>query len=118
MTKANSTETATETLTKMLDTASATDSRGRLITVNRLNALQFYRLTKAMGVNSSNPASMDLAVLVSSVKKIDATHVAPPSSEAEIEFLIQQLDFDGIAAVGEALKKLGEQDSSVDASKN
>jgi hypothetical protein len=99
------------------ETASHTDARGRLITVNRLNALQFYRLTKAMGVNANNPATMDLAVIASSVKKIDATDIAMPSTEREVEFLIQQLDFDGIAAAGEALKNLS-ADGNLDAAKN
>jgi hypothetical protein len=115
--KANS-ETPTETVAKT-DTASHLDAKGRLITVNRLNALQFYRLAKAMAENSTNPAAMDLAIIVSSVKKIDATDIAMPSTEREVEFLIQQLDFDGIAAAGEALKKLGKTDiADIDAAKN
>jgi YD repeat-containing protein len=120
MSKAKSVrETPTETLAKMIDTASEYDARGRLITVNRLNALQFYRLTKAMGVTASNPASMDLAILASSVKKIDATDIAMPLTEREVEFLIQQLDFDGIAAAGEALKKLSaDPEAEIEAAKN
>ncbi len=89
-------------------TESQHDARGRLITVNRLNALQFYRLTKAMGATASNPGAMDLATLASSVRRIDALDIAIPANEREVEFLIQQLDFDGLAAAGEALKKLGE----------
>jgi hypothetical protein len=100
-------ETPTETIAKIPDTASHLDARGRRITVNRMNALQFYRLTKVMGMDASNAAAMDLAVIASSVKKIDATDIAMPSTERDVEFLIQQLDFDGIAAAGEALKKLG-----------
>jgi hypothetical protein len=119
MPKGKNTETPTETIAKIADTASHLDAKGRLITVNRLNALQFYRLAKAMAENSTNPAAMDLAIIVSSVKKIDATDIAMPSTEREVEFLIQQLDFDGIAAAGEALKKLGKTDSEdIDAAKN
>ena len=81
-------ETPTEVLSKMIDTANAYDERGRLITVNRLNALQFYRLTKAMGATANNPAAMDLAVIASSVTKIDATNIAVPATEREVEFLI------------------------------
>lgn len=111
-------ETPTETIAK-IDTASHLDARNRLITVNRLNALQFYRLTKVMTENSSNKAAMDLAIIASSVKKIDATDIAMPSTEREVEFLIQQLDFDGLAAAGEALKKLGETEAGdIDAAKN
>ena len=112
-------ETPTEVLSKMIDTANAYDERGRLITVNRLNALQFYRLTKAMGATANNPAAMDLAVIASSVTKIDATNIAVPATEREVEFLIQQLDFDGLNAAGEALKKLSKEDeAAIDAAKN
>ena len=99
--------------------ATQTDARGRLITVNRLNALQYYRLTKAMGLTANNPASMDLAVIASSVRRIDAMDVAMPLSEREVEFLMQQLDFDGLAAAGEALKKLSVNiEDGIDAAKN
>jgi hypothetical protein len=114
-------ETATETLAKMAETAQHMDVRGRVISVKRLNALQFYQLTKAMGAAASNPASMDLAILASSVCRIDTQLFAPPRTERDVEFLIQQLDFDGIAAAGEALKKLsGEEsgDAEVESAKN
>ena len=115
------TETPSETVAKTaLSTASHLDARGRLITVNRLNALQFYRMTKTMGgTNSINAATMDLAVIASSVKKIDATDIAFPGTEREVEFLIQQLDFDGLAAAGEALKKLSiNPEDGTEAAKN
>ena len=119
MSKAKAPETTTEALADMVDSASHLDARGRLITVNRLSALQFYRLTKVMGAASSNVASMDLAAIASAVKKIDAAPVAFPSNEREVEFLIQQLDFDGLAAAGEALGKLNEQEAAgVEAAKN
>jgi hypothetical protein len=106
MSKAKAPATPTENLAAMIDTAHHTDARGRVITVSRLNALQFYRLTKAMGATANNPAAMDLAMIVAAVRKINATDMAIPASELEVEFLIQELDFDGIAAAGEALKKL------------
>lgn len=111
-------ETATEAMAKMADTAMHTDARGRVITVKRLNALQFYRLTKAMGQAASNEASMDLAILASSVTRINATNFAPPATERDVEYLIQQLDFDGIAAAGEALKTLSEDQGAIEAAKN
>lgn len=102
------------------DTAQAMDARGRLITVKRLNALQYYRLNKALGAAAAtNPATMDLAVMVSAVSRIDAEDIAFPASERDIEFLIQKLDFEGIAAVGEALKRLDDHiDAEIDAAKN
>lgn len=105
------TQTPTATLAKaaQAETASATDAKGRIITVGHLNALQYYRLTKALGATANNPASMDLAVIVASVRKIDQLDVAIPATEREVEFLMQQLDFDGLSAAGEALKQLGEK---------
>lgn len=98
---------------------SAMDSKGRLITVKRLDALNFYRLTKVMGALSNNSATMEMATLASSVTKIDATPVAPPSTEREIEALINRLDFEGIAAAGEALGKLvAKDDEATEVAKN
>lgn len=109
MSKAKSVaEVPAESLTKTADVATAYDSKGRLIAVKRLNALQFYRLTKAMGASSSNASAMDLATIASSVTKIDAENIAMPSTESDVEFLIQQLDFEGLTAAGEALKSLAE----------
>lgn len=98
---------------------SAMDSKGRLITVKRLDALNFYRLTKIMGAASSNAATMDMAILASSVIKIDGAPVTPPSTEREIEALIKRLDFEGIAAAGEALGKLVAKDGeAIEVAKN
>jgi hypothetical protein len=110
-------ETPSKSLTATVS-ASHLDARNRLITVRRLNALQFYRLTKALGATASNPAAMDLAMVACTVFKIDATPIALPANEREVEFLIQQLDFDGIAAAGEALKKLSGDELESDAAKN
>jgi hypothetical protein len=99
-------------------TTTVTDSRGRAITVHRLNALAFYRLSKAMGPTASNAAAMDLATLASSVTEIDGDSVAPPSTERELEFLMQRLDFDGLAAVGEGLKQLSAGKDDGDVAKN
>jgi hypothetical protein len=101
------------------ETASATDARGRVITVHRLNALQYYRLTKAMGATASNAATMDLAVIASSVKAIDDEDILSPGSELQIEHLMQRLDFDGLSAAGEALKSLStSEDDGTEAAKN
>jgi hypothetical protein len=101
------------------ETASATDTRGRVITVHRLNALAYYRLTKTMGATASNPASMDLAVIASSVKAIDDEDILSPVSELQVEHLMQRLDFDGLSAAGEALRQLNaREDDGTEAAKN
>ena len=77
------TDTPTNTMSPAATIAAAndrvlvTDKRGRVIIVRKLNALQFYNLTKAMGA-SANPATTDLAVIASSVMRIDTTDFAPP----------------------------------------
>lgn len=96
-------EVPSETVVKA-DTASHTDERGRLITVKRLNALQYWRLLKALG--GSNEASFEMAMIVAQVIKINTTALPFPTKESDIEFAIQQLDFDGLNAAGVAIAKL------------
>jgi hypothetical protein len=106
MSKAKGEQTPTESVASVQDTASQLDARGRRITVKRLNALDYYRLTKVMGRAASNEATMGMAMLAVTVRRIDTQDIAMPASEKDVEFLMQQLDFDGIAAAGEALKQL------------
>lgn len=118
MSKAKSEQTPSEVVAATVQTASHIDAKGRRITVKRLNALQLYRLAKLPGA-SSNPAAQDMATIVCTVTKIDAEPVAFPTNERDVEFLIQRLDFEGIAAAAEALKKLSEgDDAEMDAAKN
>lgn len=123
MTEGNA-ETPTQTLAKTgKQVASHPDGRGRLITVSTLTALEYYRFTKAMGSSASNPATMDFAAIAATVRKIDAIDYTIPATERDVEFIIQQLDFDGIAAAGLALAKLNDSTGAdgkdeLDASKN
>jgi len=96
-----------------------TDARGRVIAVRKLNALQVYRLTKAMGASASNPRAMDLAVIASSVSRIDTLDFAFPARESDVEFLIQKLDFEGLEAAGKGLQQFTEDTGDgVEAAKN
>src|SRR5882762_3988978 len=90
-------ELAAAALTKVL----VTDSRGRIIAIHKLTALNYYQLVRAMGESASNPALMDLAVTAASVRRIDTMDLALPHNEREVEFVIAQLDFDGVKAAGE-----------------
>ena len=110
-------ETPSQIIASGNDIATATDAKGRVITVKRLNALQYYRLTKAMGMTAANPTTMDLAVIASSVQAIDDDVIIPPGSELQVEHLMQRLDFHGLSAAGEALRKLAEDDTT-EATKN
>jgi hypothetical protein len=114
-------ETPTETMARSTQNkATAADARGRIIAVRRLSALQYFNLTKVMGADASNPAAMDIAMIASSVCRIDVLDIAFPRKDSDITFLIQQLDFDGLAAAGEALKTFGNAnaDGGIEAAKN
>lgn len=95
------------------NTAWHSDARGRVITVRKMNALQVYRLTKVLGQHAANQATLDMATLASTVCRIDTQDIAFPASDKDIEFVIQQLDFDGIAAAAEAMKKLSASDEEI-----
>jgi hypothetical protein len=99
--------------------ATVQSANGRIIVVERIGALAYYRLTKALGASASNPATADLAMLAASVIKIDEHLIPRAFKEHDIEHTIQMLDFQGLAAVGEGLKRLGEQaKDGIEAAKN
>jgi hypothetical protein len=111
-----------EMVTATLDTADAIDKRGRRIVVQRLNALQVFRITKALGAaTAANPAAADMATLACTVRKIDTLDLTLPANERDVEFALQTLDFDGLAAAAEALGKLGakvDEEALVESVKN
>lgn len=101
-------------------TANRLDKRGRRIVVKPLNALDYYRVSRALGASAaSNPATLDLAMIACAVRKIDILPIAMPTTERDVEFLIQQLDFDGLEAAGLALALVNKSgDKEVDDAKN
>jgi hypothetical protein len=86
--------------------ATEMDKRGRAITARKLSLLDYYRLTKLLGDDAKNERTMDLASLAVSVTQIDADAVYFPVTPRELDAIIQLLDFEGVAAAGEALKSL------------
>jgi hypothetical protein len=89
------------------DTASHTDIKGRVIEVRRVTLLQMFRLTEVLGESASNPTRLNLAMSACSVTAIDGEKVSFPGKLSELEIIFQRLDFYGVAAAAEALKKLG-----------
>jgi hypothetical protein len=76
-------------------------------------------LTRAMGEAANNAALMDMAVTAAAVRRIDTTDFAMPATEADVRFLMQALDFDGLKAAGEGLRQLhGKADDGTEAAKN
>src|SRR5262249_4569988 len=111
MSKPKGEQNPTAVVMQAIETASHVDARGRRITVKTLNAMQMYRLAKLLG-REATPSSSDMASIAATVCQIDATKIAFPSSERDVEFLLQQLDFDGLFAATEALKKLAPADEA------
>ena len=82
------------------DDLSVTDSRGRKITVRRLNALDRLRLFKAAGPTlSQNQAWLGVAALAVSVTGVDGVPFPVPTNEHQIEAAVGRLGDEGIAAV-------------------
>lgn len=122
MRAADAVETPTQTVVRAAasNTAAGIDKRGREIVVKSLNALDLYRLTKALKEHSNTQASLNLAMTAASVTAIDGEPVAAPTSDREIEAMLQRLDFDGLEAANKALTALAAPDleAVVDSAKN
>ncbi len=89
-------------------TSSATDSRGRLLAVKKLSALDRMRMAIVLGAdNSSNQQVMLYANLAWSVTAIDGEALLPPNSMSELQHRVGSLDEDGLATVVEAWKTAG-----------
>jgi hypothetical protein len=86
-----------------------TDARGRVIVVEKLNALQYYLLARVMGEDASNPTIRDMAMIAACVRRVDTIDLTFPRQDSDIRFALQVLDFDGIAAAGEGLKSLNNE---------
>ncbi|WP_293857206.1 hypothetical protein [uncultured Alsobacter sp.] len=100
-------ETASEVIVKAAqNVAEATDANGRVIKVKVIGPVELYRLTKVLGAFSSNQATMNMAMSACSVIAIGGEPVSPPSTEREIEAVLQRLGYEGLAAAGEALQKV------------
>lgn len=84
----------------------AFDSRGRRLTLRRLTALDTLRLFKAAGpLLAQNEPWLSMAGLAFSVVELDAVPVPSPTTEAQIEGLIDRLGEEGLAAIAETLKE-------------
>ena len=83
-----------------LKTSITFDKRGRKIVVRYPTALDTLRLFKAAGpVLAQNEPWLAMAMLAFAVLEIDGIPVPPPSTEPQIESLIDRLGDEGLAAV-------------------
>ena len=86
-------------------TFTATDTKGRRLTLRRLTALDTLRLFKAAGpVLAQNEPWLSMAGLALSVLEIDSVPVPSPATESQIENLIDRLGDEGLAAIADAIE--------------
>jgi len=85
-------------------TFTATDEKGRKLLLRRLTALDTLRLFKAAGPElSQNAAWLSMAGLASSVLEIDGVPIPPPTTEAQVESLIDRLGDEELTAIADVL---------------
>lgn len=81
------------------------DKRGRRLLLRQQTALDTLRLFKAAGaILAQNEPWLSMAGLAFSVLEIDGVPVPSPTSEAQIENLIDRLGDEGLLAVADAVK--------------
>ncbi len=81
------------------------DSKGRRLTVRRLTALDTLRLFKAAGpVLAQNEPWLSMAGVAFSALEIDGIPVPAPTTESQIESLIDRLGDEGLAAIADTIK--------------
>ncbi len=79
------------------------DCNGRTLSIRRLRALDTLRLFKAAGpALAENQPWMSMASLAMSLTEIDGVPVPPPSSERQIEAIIERLGDAGVNAIADA----------------
>jgi hypothetical protein len=91
---------------------SVTDSRGRVITLQRPGILAQFRIVEVVGKDSvENRVYMNMVLPLIYVTSIAGESITLPRNKLQLEALVQLLDEDGIEAVGEGvMANWGEQD--------
>jgi hypothetical protein len=96
------TDTATVDPNKVV----VTDSKGRTLTIKKLNALDRMKLFQSAGAElSENSAWIAYALCAASVVAIDARPESFPHSQRAIENMVNILGDEGITAVSKAYKE-------------
>jgi hypothetical protein len=87
-----------------LGSFAAVDKKGRRLLVRRLTALDTLKLFKAAGpVLSQNGSWLSMASLAFAVLEIDGVPIPAPTTEPQIESLVDKLGDDGLLAIAEVL---------------
>lgn len=86
-------------------TLTTADTKGRRLLLRHLTALDTLRLFKVAGpVLAQNEPWLAIAGLAFSVLEIDGVPVPAPTTEAQIEGLVDRLGDDGLAAIANVIK--------------
>lgn len=82
------------------------DAHKRKIGIRKVNMSMRRRLFKALSAeNQAKPQYLGIAMLAICVTEIDGDPVSFPTTELQVDFLIDRLEDDGIAAVALGLQK-------------
>jgi hypothetical protein len=101
-------------------TASVVDSRGRVIKIKKLSALDRMRLFKAVGAeDSENRLFMSYASAAAAVTELEGLAVTPVANQIQLSALVARLDEHGLEAVVNGLVALNpEREDVATAAKN
>lgn len=89
-----------EAVAKAAAEVMVTDARGRVFTLKKPGVLAQLRLVEILGDSAKNEVYMAMVLPLLYVAAIDDTPCPAPTRKSEVEALFQQLDEDGITAVG------------------
>lgn len=93
-------------VTGQQNTVTVIDKRGRKIVIQKQGPIQRTRMFKVMGpTNSANQPLVGHYSMVCSVIEIDGQPEPFPTSDAQIEALLERLDEDGLEAIAEGWVK-------------
>ena len=99
-------------LAEGLKTSATFDKKGRKIVIRYPTALDTLRLFKAAGpVLAQNEPWLAMAMLAFAVQEIDGVPIPSPSSESQIENLIDRLGDEGLAAVAAVVSSVESSDN-------
>lgn len=87
-----------------------TDSLGRVLTIQKLDALAELDLIEAAGLNADNRAWMTRATLAACVKRIDGIPVKPQSNRNDLRNQVKLVGAEGVQAV---ISKLAPEEQEV-----
>lgn len=94
-----------EVIQQAIQATAVTDTAGRVLTLQKPGVLAQFRMIKMLGDAAQNQVYVGMVLPLMFVTAIDGEPVARPSTERELDALIQRLDEHGVLAVAEGVQK-------------